>query len=123
MRFEIKQAVLSSSMVGEVNSSDVNPQFYKDFLDVTYKPTQELIDNARYLYQTVGFIDADDADDVFKKGNVWDGFEDDIEHVGAGMHSISVGDLLLEEGGTCVVVDRSGFTNINLKKEEFNNHV
>jgi hypothetical protein len=122
MRFEIKQAVLSSSMVAEVNSTDTYPQFYKDYLDVTYKPTQELVDNARYLYQTVGFINADSADEVFKKGNVWEGFESDIKHVGVGMHSISVGDLLIDETGDTVIVDRSGFTNINFKKEEFSNY-
>ena len=122
MRFEIKQAVLSSSMVAEVNSTDTYPQFYKDYLDVTYKPTQELVDNARYLYQTVGFINADNADEVFKKGNVWEGFESDIKHVGVGMHSISVGDLLIDETGDTVIVGRRGFTNINFKKEEFSNY-
>jgi hypothetical protein len=122
MRFEVKQAVLSSSMVAEVNSTDTYPQFYKDYLDVTYKPTQDLINKSRYLYQTVGFIEADSADGVFKKGNIWDGFEGDIKHVGVGMHSISIGDLLIDENGDAVVVDRRGFTNIDLKKEEFSNY-
>jgi len=122
MRFEVKQAVLSSLMVAEVNSTNQHPQFYSDYLDVTYKPTQELIDNARYLYQTVGFIDAENVDKVFMKGNVWDGYEEDIEHVGVGMRSISVGDLLIDETGDTVVVDRRGFTNINFKKEEFSNY-
>ena len=122
MRFEIKQAVLSSGMVAEVNSTDEYPQFYKDYLDITHKPTQELIDKARYLYQTVGFIEADSTDEVFNKGNVWDGFEADIEHVGIGMHSISIGDLLIDSNGDAAVVDRRGFTNIDLKKEGFSNY-
>jgi hypothetical protein len=117
MVFEIKQAVLSSSMVAEVNSTNEYPQFYKDFLDVTYKPTQELINNSKYLYQTVGYIDADSADAVFTKGNTWEGFEDDIKHVGVGMHSISIGDVLIAENGDTVVVDRRGFTNIDFPKE------
>lgn len=122
MKFEIKQAVLSSLMVAEVNSTDTHPQFYKDYLNVSHKPTQDCVNKARYLYQTVGFIDADNAEGVFHKGNVWDGFEVDIEHVGVGMHSISIGDLLIDEEGKCVVVDRSGFTNINLKNEGFCNY-
>lgn len=122
MRFEIKQAVLSSSMVAEVNSTDTYPEFYVDYLDVVNKPNQERIEKARYLYQTVGFIDAENVDKVFMKGNVWDGFEDDVKHVGVGMHSISVGDLLIDENDVCVVVSGLGFEKINFKKEEFSNY-
>lgn len=122
MKYTIKQAVLSDSQVREVNSTNTHPDYYNDYLDVLSRPTQVLIDKARYLYQTVGFIKADNPNEVFHKGNVWDGFEDDIEHAGVGMHSISIGDLLIDENNKCVVVDRSGFTEIELKEEEFSNY-
>lgn len=122
MKYTIKQAVLSDSQVSEVNSTSTYPDYYKEYLDVISRPTQALINKARYLYQTVGFIKAENPNDVFHKGNVWDGFEDDIEHTGVGMHSISIGDLLIDESNKCVVVNRTGFTEIQLKEEGFSNY-
>lgn len=112
MKYTIKQAILNSSQVKEVNSTSTYPDYYNDYLDVLSRPTQALINKARYLYQTVGFIEAENPGDVFHKGNVWDGFEDDIEHTGVSMHSISIGDVLIDESGNAIVVDRRGFTEI-----------
>jgi hypothetical protein len=122
MKYTIKQAVLSSLMVAEVNSTDRHPEYYDDYLSVVSKPTQALIDKARYLYQTVGYIDADDLNGVFHKGNVWDGFDSDIEHVGVGMHSISIGDIIINDDGEAVVVDGSGFTSIAFDNSGISNY-
>ena len=78
------------------------------------KPTQALIDKGWGLYETRGFIEADSLDGVFYKGNLWDGFEDDIQHVGKGMHSISIGDILINENGVANVVARNGFDKVQI---------
>lgn len=113
MKFEIKQATLSDEQIKEVNTSDSYPEFYKKYLDITSKPSQESVDAGKKLFQTCGFIEAENHNGVFQKGNIWEGYEGDVEHVGPGMHSISVGDIITDTNGDSVVVDNFGFQKIN----------
>ena len=116
MRYEIRQPTLSASQRDLVNHLTVgapNPEFYDVYRDLTWKPTQELIVKGKGLYHRRGYIIADSLEGVFYKGNVWSGFEDDVEHIGKGMSSISIGDMLIDENGVASLVCGNAFLLVN----------
>lgn len=63
-------------------------------------------------YTHVANITAEDYDQVFEIGNI--GPEENIERI-AQMHSVSIGDVIIAEDGTQVVVGSFGFVEINSK--------
>lgn len=65
-------------------------------------------------YTHVANITAEYYDQVFEIGNI--GPEQNIERI-ARMHSISVGDMIIAEDGTQIVVDSFGFVAIGHKPE------
>ena len=65
-------------------------------------------------YTHVANITAEDYDQVFEIGNI--GPEQNIERI-AQMYSVSVGDMIIAEDGTQVVVDSFGFVAIGHKPE------
>ena len=58
------------------------------------------------FYTHVANIEAHNPDHVFNIGNI--GYEEEIERL-APMHSISVGDVIVDEDGQCIVVADFGF--------------
>jgi hypothetical protein len=65
-------------------------------------------------YTHVANITAEDYDQVFEIGNI--GPEQNIERISQ-MHSVSVGDMIIAEDGTQVIVDSVGFLAIGDKPE------
>lgn len=63
------------------------------------------------FYQHVCNIDASDLEDVFRIGNV--GPEEAIERL-APMHSVSVGDIVVNDIGEAFIVDGFGFEPVVL---------
>jgi hypothetical protein len=97
MKFDLYQFVLTNEMIDEVNTPDRKeyPDFYKKYMDVTWKPTAEAILAAKEYFVKVAEIDARNFEDVFTVGNV--GPEGQINRL-APMHSISVGDVVVCDG-------------------------
>ena len=88
------------------------------FANITFRPSAELIANARKHYQKVAVIDAVSFDDVFAISNL--GEEEHLITRLAPMHSVSVGDVIIDEAGNSVYVDTFGFTSFFFEKIQFN---
>ena len=65
-------------------------------------------------YTHVSNIQADNANEVFEIGNI--GPEENIERL-TRMSSISVGDIIVDEEGQCIVVAPIGFVAFSFKPE------
>lgn len=61
-------------------------------------------------YAPVAKFDTEDLEEAFTIGNIFEGFEDQIERI-APMHSVSVGDIL-EKNGKFFMVDSFGFKQV-----------
>lgn len=108
MKYQVKQINLTDEQIDEVNSSQSYPEFYSRYLRATNFPKKEGVVAAIEAgdYQTVAYITADSLEGVFDIGNV--GPEENIERL-APMHSLSVGDIIVDEAGKAVYVDSFGF--------------
>lgn len=112
MRYQINQRSLSKE---ERAKEFVEGSLADKYHMLGHKPSAELVKEVfDVLYKTNGYITADSPDDVFFKGNIWEGFDDDVEHIGKGMYSISIGDVLIEEDGKTAHVVSDGFITFQL---------
>lgn len=111
-KFRVFQINLSNDQIDEVNTSKDYPDFYKKYLATTFRPTAEAIVEARDMYTEVAVIDARNLEDVFNIGNI--GPEDCIQRIKP-MHSISVGDVVINELGIASVVASMGFTRVEFQ--------
>jgi hypothetical protein len=76
------------------------------------KPVGNLVKEAfeKGYYEHVGNITADSLEGVFHVGNM--GPEENIERFGP-MHSVSVGDVVMDESGMCNMVASYGFDAVD----------
>ena len=97
MKFDLYQFAFTKEMMDEVNAPELKeyPDFYKKYMDTTFKPTAEAILAAKSHYVKVAEIEARNFEDVFNVGNI--GPEGQINRL-APMHSISVGDVVVANG-------------------------
>jgi hypothetical protein len=103
--------------VHQINLTDKQFNAFRDvYLDTIFKPTDTTILAARGLYKPVAEITAGSLDQVFNIGNV--GPESSITRL-APMHSISVGDVIVDETGHAVYVAPLGFKPLNVIAEHF----
>jgi hypothetical protein len=65
------------------------------------------------LYELVAFIDAEDLDDMFRVGNI--GPVEQITRIGE-PHSLSVGDIIVDEDDEIYVVAPAGFDKLNVEE-------
>lgn len=108
--FTVKQIILSDELVAKVNDPDTKtPAAYYMYLNA--------IDDgniwdawAADMFTDVALIEAEDLEDVFRIGNI--GPEDNIQRL-APMHSVSVGDIVVDEDGNMHVVARYGFKSFD----------
>lgn len=111
MKFKVYQINFTNAQVNRINDrSKPRPDFYNRYLDTTFQPTQEAITAAKDLYCHVCDIKADDLDMVFRIGNL--GPEESIT-CHRQMHSLSVGDVIVDELGVAHLVQSFGFDVIN----------
>jgi hypothetical protein len=110
--FSIYQIQFTKSQRTAINNNEVVPAFeartamMSDFRD--YKIgglASDAFDAGHYTH--VANITAEDYNDVFHIGNV--GPEENIVRLADRMSSLSVGDIIVAEDGTCVVVANMGF--------------
>jgi len=65
------------------------------------------------LYELVAFIDANDLDDMYRVGNI--GPAEQITRIGR-PHSLSVGDIIVDEDDEIYVVAPIGFEKLNIEE-------
>ena len=106
--YRIMQINMTQEQVDEVNrSKGVYPEWYQKREATLFRPSADAILDAWDHYETAAYIKADDLDEVFEIGNI--GPEDSIERMGP-MHSISVGDVIVDTGyNVAWYVDSFGF--------------
>lgn len=101
-KYTVYQINLTEAQHDEVNASDKYPEFYTKYLDTRMSPTADAIMAARDMYQPVAIIEATTPDHVFSIGNI--GPFSAIERL-APMHSLSVGDVIVDQDGNAVFVN------------------
>jgi hypothetical protein len=79
----------------------------ENLANIMFMPNAEMIQNAREFYQKVAVIEAENYDDVFAISNI--GEEEHLINRLAPMHSVSVGDVIVDENGNAVFVNMIGF--------------
>jgi len=110
MRYQIRQINLTDEQIDEVNAArGAFPEWYKKKMRTTFQPTADAIWDAIDMYETVAYIKADSLEQVFEIGNI--GPESNIERIRP-MHSLSVGDIVIDEDGKWFFVDSFGFGEI-----------
>lgn len=103
--------------VHQINLSDDQFSAHREiYLNTTFHPTIESIIAARGLYAPVAEITADSLSQVFEIGNI--GPESSIKRL-APMHSISVGDVIVDEMGHAVFVAPVGFKRVDVIAQHF----
>lgn len=99
--------------VFQINLTDEDYEIaeYKNrYLDTIMSPTPEAIREAESMYEMVAEIDAEDLEQVFEIGNV--GPVEKIKRIKP-MHSVSVGDVILDSVGKAFYVDSYGFGEVS----------
>ena len=97
--------------VHQINLSDDQFNAHREtYLNTTFHPTDSAIIAARNLYAPVAVITADSLDQVFNIGNI--GPESSIKRL-ASMHSVSVGDVIVDENGETSYVAPMGFLSLD----------
>jgi len=119
MKFAVYQIQMTREIADKVNAGETVPAFEarnKMNLDFAGHKIGGLADEALTagFYTHVANIEADSANDVFEIGNM--GPESAITRFSR-MHSLSVGDLIVDEEGNVMVVANYGFVAIGFKPE------
>jgi hypothetical protein len=100
----MKKFYLFQVNLSEKQYEDV--ELREKYLDIIMKPTVESVRAAEAMYEMVAEIDALDFENVFEIGNI--GPEENIKRLKP-MHSVSVGDVILDDKGNARYVDSFGF--------------
>ena len=101
-KYTVFQINFTDEQEDEINASAKRPAFYETYLDTIVSPTADNIIAARSMYQPVAVIEATSFDHVFSIGNI--GPERNIQRL-APMHSLSVGDVIVDEKGVAKFVN------------------
>ena len=98
--------------VHQINLSDDQYAAHREtYLNTTFHPTVKAILTAQDLYKPVAVIKADSLNDVFLMGN--NGLNHpNIKKIDQ-MHSVSVGDVIVDETGHAVFVAPIGFKSVH----------
>jgi hypothetical protein len=110
MEFNVKKFYLF-----QINLTDEDyeiSEFKNRYLNVIMQPTVESVREAAAMYEMVAEIDANDLDEVFEIGNI--GPEKNIKRLKP-MHSVSVGDVILDNVGNAFFVDNYGFGTVSFE--------
>lgn len=119
MKYAIYQIQLTSEQTDAVNNGENVPAFKAKIemqLDFNSNKSAQIADDAMALgyYTHVANIDAADFNAAFEIGNI--GPENKIERLNR-MHSVSVGDVIIDEEGNAAVVNSFGFTLFGFRPE------
>lgn len=108
-KFQVRQIILNNAEVDAVNASADAREIPKYMAYTKAQFGEPQLGIAGGFYETVAEIDAPDLEGVFKVGNM--GPESRIKRL-ARMHSVSVGDLVVDEAGVTHLVARFGFEEV-----------
>ena len=104
--------------VYQINLSDEQYAAHREtYLNTTFRPTDEAIVAARGLYKPVAIINATSLNDVFLIGN--NGLNHPKIKKIDQMHSVSVGDVIVDEDNHAFYVAPMGFNQLDLMAEQF----
>ena len=109
MKYQIYQIQLSD--LDEKNDALLNAYHL-----ISIKPTEERISASFNLFNKVAIIDANDLEDAFTISNL--GEEEHLIERLDSMHSLSVGDVLIDEENKAFYVDTFGFKSLDLPQDE-----
>jgi hypothetical protein len=97
----------------DISENDLkNPVILNQYRDIKFAPNAELISKMKRFYTEVAEIKASNFSQVFEIGNI--GPEEYIIRK-APMYSVSVGDVIIDEQGTSMFVDKIGFGEVCFK--------
>lgn len=105
MKYQIYQINLTEK--DELNERKLNV-----YRDISFRPTSELIATHFNYFNKVAIIDANDLDDAFAISNL--GEEEELIERLAPMHSLSVGDVLIDEDNNASYVATFGFYSLTI---------
>lgn len=108
----MKYSIYQINLTDEQYENKVVLETYRS---VSFNCSTESVINAKPLYSKVAVIDAEDLEQVFTIGNI--GPESKIERL-APMHSVSVGDVVVDSNGFASFVAPLGFKQFG-KQGEF----
>jgi len=114
MKFTVKQIQIADRVYDQVNrlgheeAAQTFPE-YRAYMDTMFKGSEGYKPEYSEFYKPVCIIEADNLNRAFDVGNI--GPEENITRL-AQMHSVSVGDIIVDEAGKAVMVDRIGFKEI-----------
>lgn len=117
MKYELMQIHLSDSEIMEINRSNDHSAIPKAKMKIAMQmdfsgvKASHIASEAysKGFYDHVSNIEANDLDEVYEIGNI--GPEDAIERLGR-MHSVSVGDIIIDEEGNKFLVASFGFKEV-----------
>ena len=115
MKYAIYQIRITSAESDEINSMENSRANHPKFKAQTHAQFEEWNEVNSEFYEHVANIEANDLEQVFRISNCpWEreGLKSPIEPI-APMHSLSVGDIVVDENGTQWGVERYGFNKIH----------
>lgn len=80
-------------------------------LECSFKGSAGFQEDFTKSYRHVADVLTDDPEHAFSLMNQWDAPDAIVQH-GLPVHSLSVGDILVKDDGTALMVDSVGFNNI-----------
>lgn len=110
-KYKIFQIVITREEGNEINSMENPRENHPKYKSYTHAMFRELDQIDPQYYEHVATIYAKDLHEVFEIGNI--GPEHAIDRIGR-MHSISVGDIIVDMDGVQHFVDRIGFKTVEM---------
>lgn len=118
-KFTVYQFQMTDADYNEANENSRKgvpiPEKYELYLSATLRPSVESVLAAASHYKKVAVITAKSIDDAFTIGNIGldseSGLSDMIEKI-APMHSVSVGDVIVDDKGAAKYVAPIGFKKV-----------
>lgn len=109
MKYQIYQIQLSKL-------DEKNTILLEAYHQISIRPTAENISANFKYFNKVAIIDANDLEDAFAISNL--GEEEELITRLAPMHSLSVGDVLIDEDNIVFFVNSFGFNKVDLPQDE-----
>ena len=111
----VYQIVLTNEQVNDVNNPNTpTPDFYERYLNTTLSPKPEAVKEALDAgdYEKVADVSTDDLETSFMMMNRWSEVDEKCVRRLAPLHSMSVGDIVIDNKGKRSFVAGVGFEEV-----------
>ncbi|ASV44318.1 hypothetical protein PBI_SCTP2_303 [Salicola phage SCTP-2] len=120
-RYMVLQVKLNSEIRNRVNKLGWDGAIeeipkVKTYLDVTHKGSEAFEKTMSSDYEIVGFVFGDNLEDACRRSNL--GYTSCIDNFTGNMHSLSVGDILVESSESIWMVDQFGFSKVEIRHKD-----